>query len=138
MGGPSQDVDLEGLARRTVYSKISRSRLHSVLQLYDFPLATQHTPKRQVTTTPVQQLFVLNSSWMQHQAERLACRNEHIEDPTERITAFYRAALGRDPRANELDLASTFLGRREAEIGHKPWAEYAQVLLSSSELAYLD
>ena len=138
MGGPSQDIETETLARRTVYSKVSRSRPHAVLQLYDFPLATQHSPKRLVTTTPVQQLFVLNSRWMQHQAESLAGQHESIEDPTERMIAFYRTTLGRDPRGSEIDLALTFLGRREVELGHKPWAELAQALLGSNELAYLD
>ena len=61
MGGPSQDIDGTEPARRTVYSKISRGQLHSLLQLYDFPDASQHAPSRQFTTTPLQQLFVLNS-----------------------------------------------------------------------------
>ena len=138
VGGPSDPVDRLGQARRTVYSTISRGRLHTVLQLYDFPLPTQHTPKRQITTTPVQQLFVLNSPWIEHQAESLASRFEAITDPTEKIAAFYRAALGRDPRPNERDLALPFLNRREDELGHKPWTECAQALLGSNELAYLD
>ncbi|MHC4608458.1 MAG: PSD1 and planctomycete cytochrome C domain-containing protein, partial [Planctomycetota bacterium] len=49
MGGPSAEVDTECDARRTVYSEISRGRLHPMLQLYDYPDATQHSPKRQVT-----------------------------------------------------------------------------------------
>ena len=37
-----------------------------------------------------------------------------------------------------IDLALTFLGRRESALGRMPWAEYAQVLLGFNELAYLD
>ena len=72
MGGPSVDVDSAEPARRSVYSRISRGRLHPLLQLYDFPVATQHSPGRQVTTTPLQQLFVLNSGWMQARSRSLA------------------------------------------------------------------
>ena len=138
MGGPSEEVDVEGPARRSVYSKTSRGRLHPFLQLYDFPVATQHIPKRQVTTTPLQQLFVLNSKWMQHQAVRLAARVGPLQDSNAKIATLYRMTLGREPRAHEVDLALTFLGRREAALGRKPWEEYAQVLLGSNELAYLD
>jgi len=138
IGGPSEAIDAEGPARRSVYSKISRGRLHPLLQLYDFPTATQHSPQRQVTTTPLQQLFVLNSAWMQHRAERLASRADHLLEPNAKVAELYRLTLGRTPNPREIKLALTFLSRRESALGHKPWAEYAQVLIGFNELAYLD
>ena len=135
-GGPSAAVDAEHGARRSVYSKISRGRLHPVLQLYDHPDATQHTPQRQVTTTPLQQLFVLNSSWMQYQAKSLKVRVSGIYDPSEKIRALYRRVLGRDPKPKEADLALNFVGRSERRPDAKPWEEYAQALLGTSELQY--
>ncbi len=137
MGGPSLPVDTECDARRTVYSKISRGRPHAIFQLYDYPDATQHTPQRQVTTTPLQQLFVLNSRWMQYQAQSLAIAVHDVKNPEEKIRALYGRTLARNPTPNELDHAQTFLRAREAELGHIPWAEYAQILLGTNEFIYL-
>ena len=132
MGGPSDPVDTECEARRTIYSKISRGRPHAIFQLYDFPDVTQHPPQRQITTTPLQQLFVLNSAWFKHQAKSLAQRVYEIEELREKIRALYRRTLLRDPTAQELDQGSTFLESRETHIG-----EYTQALLATNEFIYL-
>ena len=136
MGGPSANATDLCEGRRSVYSEISRTRLHPLLQLYDYPDATQHSPRRQVTTTPLQQLFVLNSQWMQYQAERLAARVSDVDEPASKVRALYRLALSRDPKPNEVDLALSFLDRRQAQIGHAPWEEYAQALLGTNELIF--
>ena len=138
MGGPSDPVDTECDARRTVYSKISRGRPHPIFQLYDYPDATQHTPQRQVTTTPLQQLFVLNSRWMQYQAGSLAIAVYDIKNPEKKIRALYRRTLARNPTPTEIDQARTFLKAREDELGHTTWAEYAQILLGTNELIFLN
>ena len=138
MGGPSEPVDTECDARRTVYSKISRGRPHPIFQLYDYPDATQHTPQRQVTTTPLQQLFVLNSKWMQYQAKSLALVVHDIKDPEAKIRALYRRTLARNPMSTEIDHAQTLLKSRRDELSHTPWAEYAQILLGTNEFIYLN
>ena len=137
MGDPSDPVDTECDARRTVYSKISRGRPHPIFHLYDYPDATQHTPQRQVTTTPLQQLFVLNSQWMQYQAQSLAITVHDIKNPEEKIRALYRRTLARNPAPNEIAQAQAFLNPREDELGRTPWAEYAQTLLGTNEFIYL-
>ena len=137
MGGPSDPVDTECEARRTVYSKISRGRPHAIFQLYDYPDATQHTPQRQITTTPLQQLFVLNSAWFNYQAKSLAQRVHHIKNARQKIRALYQDTLLRNPTPQELDQAITFLQSREAALGYPPWPEYTQALLSTNEFIYL-
>jgi hypothetical protein len=135
MGGPSDDAT-GAVSRRTVYSEIRRSGLNPMLQLYDFPDASQHQPQRQDTTTPLQQLFVMNSDWMERQAASLAALDEGIADGGKRIGAMYRRTFGRDATQSEIDLGLAFLKQRNAEIGREPWEEYAQVLLGSNELIY--
>ena len=135
MGGPSDDAT-GAVSRRTVYSEIRRSGLNPMLQLYDFPDASQHQPQRQDTTTPLQQLFVMNSDWMERQAASLAALDEGIADGGKRIGAMYRRTFGRDATQNEIDLGLAFLKQRNAEIGREPWEEYAQVLLGANELIY--
>ncbi len=134
-GGPSADANGE-LSRRTVYSEISRGRLHPMLKLYDFPDASQHFPKRLETTTPLQQLFVMNSAWMERQALSLSKLDADITDSTERIGALYRRTFSRDATASEVELGLAYLQQRQADLGHQPWEEYAQVLLGSNEFIY--
>ncbi len=69
--GPSVDLDLDTSTRRTVYGRVSRSNLNTLLRLYDFPSANLTSPERELTTTPLQQLFVMNSPFIQSRAEAL-------------------------------------------------------------------
>jgi len=39
---------------RTVYGRVSRGRLNTVLQLYDFPDPMMSAPQRDLTTSPLQ------------------------------------------------------------------------------------
>lgn len=138
MGGPSAEVDSDSPARRSVYSRISRGRLHPVLQLYDFPVATQHSPIRQITTTPLQQLFVLNSGWMQARGRSLAASIPADLDSDDRIVALYRRVLSRQPTAREVELARDYLAERKIVAGREPWDEFAHGLLGTNELSFLN
>jgi hypothetical protein len=128
-GGPSTDLDLAENARRTVYGRVSRSNLNTLLRLYDFPSANLHSPERELTTTPLQQLFVMNSPFIQPQAEALVKRVESEADATAKVRAIYRRVLARDPSAKELDLAISYLAGATLP-------QYAQALLSSSEVIF--
>jgi hypothetical protein len=63
---------------------VSRSNLNTLLRLYDFPSANLHSPERELTTTPLQQLFVMNSPFIQSQAEALVKRVEPSKPPDAR------------------------------------------------------
>ena len=138
MGGPSAEADSTDPARRSVYARISRGRLHPLLRLYDFPLPTQHSPFRQVTTTPLQQLFVLNSEWMQARGAYLADTLAAIPDPAERVAAMYRRVFGRDPAGREVVRALRYLEDGQQDAERRPWAEIAHVLLGANELSFLN
>ena len=95
--------------RRTVYARISRSRASNLLQLYDFPEASMHSPSRETTITPLQQLFVLNSTFMRAQAEALLASVAEAGDDNAKVRAIYRRALLRDADDRELTLATRYL-----------------------------
>src|SRR5256885_15401503 len=59
MGGPTFDLS-NNQSRRTVYARVSRHNLDSLLRLFDFPEANLTAERRTETTVPQQQLFVLN------------------------------------------------------------------------------
>src|ERR1700688_1851 len=99
---PSADLDASGNDRRTIYAKVSRAKLHTVFSLYDLPDPSQHSPARDMTITPLQQLFVFNSSFVEDQAKTLAGRVKDVRE-------LYRRVLARDPDAAELDLALSYL-----------------------------
>lgn len=138
IGGVSIDpIDPEE-SRRTVYSKISRLDLNPMLAMFDFPDPNVHAGSRVETTTPLQKMFVLNSPFMVRQAEALAerCLTAAGTD-RDRVTWAAQALFGREPMAEELELALQFLG--EPDAGHSDrWTQYAQVLLSSNELLMID
>ena len=127
MFGPSAELDAAGNNRRTVYARVSRRRLNMVLKLYDFPDAMQTSPGRDLTTTPLQQLFLLNSPFLQEQAAALAKGVEKEHDAAAKVRALYHRVLARDPSPKEIDLAISYLARASL-------AEYAQALLSTNEV----
>lgn len=126
MYGPSLNLDADGNTRRTVYGRVSRTNLNTLLQLYDFPDPIQTSPGRDLTTTALQQLFVMNSGFIQRQAAALAQAAEKELDQAAKIRSLYRKVLARDPDSEEMDLAMSYL--RQGTL-----AQYAQVLLSTNE-----
>jgi hypothetical protein len=139
-GGPTFDLKDPGATRRTVYARISRHELDGLLRLFDFPDANVTADRRVITTVPQQQLFALNSPFMAAQAKAFAARVQKMgSSDSERIAAAYRLAFGREPEARETELAERFLA-----LPAKPddkltrWEQYAQVLLASNEMMYVD
>jgi hypothetical protein len=126
VGGPSIDLDQPENTRRTVYGRVSRGRMSSLLQLYDFPEATMHSPQREVTTSPLQQLFVMNSGFVQDRAAALARSVERETSLDARVRGMYRRTFGREPSKTELKLGEQFLASSTP-------AEYAQALLCTNE-----
>jgi hypothetical protein len=108
MGGPSAPLTpLSG--RRTIYGKVSRYKLDEFLQLFDFPSPMQSAEKRFTTNVPLQRLFLMNSDFMQQQAERLAERVITESTDAARIQKAYRLIFGRVPTAAELKAGQEFL-----------------------------
>jgi cytochrome c553/mono/diheme cytochrome c family protein len=108
MGGPSEELS-PSATRRTLYGKVSRYRLDQFLQLFDFPAATISAEQRFSTNVPLQRLFLMNSDFVQQQAEKLARRIEGEADNTARVTKAYRILFGRDPRPEELSAGLEYL-----------------------------
>ncbi len=107
-GGPSSPLT-PFYDRRTVYGAVSRYKLDEYLQLFDFPSPNLSAEKRFTTTVPLQRLFLMNSDFMQQQAERLARRVAAEPDNTARIQKLYRLVLGRAASDAEMRAGLTFL-----------------------------
>jgi mono/diheme cytochrome c family protein/cytochrome c553 len=108
LGGPSVDLT-PAFTRRTVYGKVSRYKLDEYLQLFDFPAPNISAEKRFTTTVPLQRLFLMNSDFIQVEAEQLAKRVSAEPDNRARIKKAYLLAYGRDPSEEEVKLGIEYL-----------------------------
>jgi hypothetical protein len=132
-GGPSIDLSSAANQRRTLYGTVKRRELNDMLRLFDFPDPTTHSATRLPTTTPLQQLFTLNSPFVQQQANGLVKRlRAEAKDDVERVRRAYRLLYGRLPTENQMRIAREFLVNDEA------WLQYAHVLLGSNEFLFVD
>ena len=116
--------------RRTVYSFVERQNLPNVVQIFDSANADSSSAKRPNTTVAQQALFAMNSPFMETISKSLAQRLD-TTSPTEKAILLYQLAFGRHPTQNELTLGLTYTAEH-------PWQDYAQILLMSNELWFID
>ena len=133
-GAPMELTDAKN-RRRTIYATVKRRELSDMLRLFDFPDPTVHAAMRIPTTTPLQQLFTLNSPFMQQQATALVQRVKAEPSDEARVRLAYRLLFGLAPTAGQLRLADEFLGTPSSD---ETWRHYAQVLLGSNEFTFVD
>jgi len=110
--------------------------MNGILRMHDFPEASSHSPRREHTTTPLQQLFVLNSPWMEKQADDLWLRLNPIESDDDRIAACYRLLFAREVTESELEIAHVYLAD-ETNVERR-WKDYLQALLGLNEFHFID
>ena len=142
IGGPPDDLSRPENRRRTLYGRIGREDQDNLLLLYDFPTPTGHSPAREQTTTPLQQLFVLNSPLFAARAKALA---ERIGPPASgeqidlQVRRLYRDLLARVPSDYEMNLAREFLlPRGSANSSPELWTQYVHAVLGLNEMMFVD
>ncbi|MDE0577870.1 MAG: DUF1553 domain-containing protein [Opitutales bacterium] len=125
--------DIPELWRRSIYRFVVRTTPHEFLTTLDCPDPANLTPKRLVTTTPLQALTLSNNPFMLKQtnyfAERL--KQEVGEKPADQVRLGFALAFGRPPSKEE---------QRAAEITIRKKGVFAlcHVLLNANEFVYLD
>ena len=118
--------------RRTVYRMNVNSGKEPLLDAFDCPDPSVKTPRRGVTTTPLQALALMNNSFVQRQAGYFAERalaESHPDLPAAVQTA-YRLALGRSATGPEAKRA--LAAANERGLANVCWA-----LLNSTEFIYV-
>src|SRR5579864_2446177 len=108
LGGPSIELTPAD-DRRTVYGKVSRYKLDTYLRSFDFPPPNISAEKRFTTTVPLQRLFLMNSDFMQIEAEELARRVANEPDNRTRIRKAYEFVYSREPSEQEIKLGLDYL-----------------------------
>ncbi|WP_406697760.1 PSD1 and planctomycete cytochrome C domain-containing protein [Singulisphaera sp. Ch08] len=135
--------------RRTVYGTIDRNDLLALYRVFDFANPDLSTAQRDATTVPQQSLFFLNSPFVMEQACRMVDRPsfQRLNDKAERVRDLYQRVYQRDPSAEEIQRGLRFLQGTSASTGTEetpqkqpltPQERYAQVLLMTNELMFVD
>ena len=136
-GGRSLELNDPANRRRTLYGRVSRLKLNTLLAHYDYPDPNIHSGGRTSTTTPLQKLYLLNNPFVAEQAQDFARRlQQETADDLERIRKAYRYLYFRMPAEKEERLGLEFLLADQSDSSH--WDRYAQTLLISNEAFYLD
>ena len=123
--GPYTLFDVVGgeLNSRTLYRTCLRTGTSPLLDLLDCPDPSVATPKRTVTSTPLQALSLLNDRFMEHHADRFAARRSRgrwAGSPTRYVRAISWRSAGRRP-TTEVDVPRRTLRRQSMGSGSFAW-----------------
>jgi hypothetical protein len=128
-------VDNAGPAtwRRMVYQESMRGIDDRMFTAFDRPECGQVTPKRTVSTTPLQALNLFNGDFILTQAEKFAERvhREAGADAVAQIRRAFLLAFGRAPTAGEVRAAQSL-------VAQDGLPALGRVLLNANEFAFLE
>ena len=118
--------------RRMVYMTKVRQEQESVFGSFDCPDASQVTPKRSRSTTPLQALNLLNSSFMTEQADFFAQQltSESPKSTGERVQAAFKRCFSRHPSNDELSDSVAFI-----EQAGLP--QFCRAMLNTNEFVFV-
>ena len=133
----------QNMKRRSIYFFIKRSKLIPMMMLFDWPEHLVSIGQRASTTVAPQALMFMNSQQGRAYAESFA---QKLDGATDRIGHAYNAAIGREPSAEERNLAEEFLAGQSAEYRDAgrndadkvALADLCQAILSINEFVYVD
>jgi hypothetical protein len=144
--GPSVDAKAP---RRSVATKVMRNTHDPVLEVFDAPDGFTSAGRRNVTTTPMQALLLINGAWTLDRAKAMAGRLERLtadasgDRDAARIAWAYRLAFSREPDDDEAADGLAFLRRPPGTADREKAArdalvDFCHVLLNSNEFLYID
>ncbi|MEM7478104.1 MAG: PSD1 and planctomycete cytochrome C domain-containing protein [Planctomycetota bacterium] len=118
--------------RRMLYQERMRRVDDGMFTAFDFPDCGQVRAKRPISTTPLQALNLMNSSFVMEQAQMIAKRvtNENDGGLGDAVDACFRLLLSRHPVAEEKESCVAF-----ATSDGLP--ELCRALINSNEFAFL-
>jgi hypothetical protein len=125
---------------RSVYLPILRNQVPEALELFDFAEPSLVTGQREETSVPAQALFLMNNPRVLQLSEQFAERlRKEARTPTERLTLAFQLALGRNPTANEREIAGQFLRSTSGQRNElATWATFCQGLFCTAEFRFLN
>ena len=122
-----------GFNRRSLYRTWVRAGTSPLLDTLDCPDPSVPTPRRSVTSTPLQALSLLNDAFIEHYSARFAdrLRREAGDEQTAQLRRAYSLAFARQPTTDELTFGQRFIG--EHGLG-----QFCVVLFNANEFLFVD
>jgi hypothetical protein len=118
---PGGEGGMPDSPRRTIYTRMMRNDRNPLLDVFDLPAFFASESSRNMTTTPVQSLMLLNSPQMLRYSEAVASRvSETAESSADAIKMLWKLAYARPPEPHELDAAEQFLAEQYRVILEGP------------------
>jgi hypothetical protein len=144
-GGPGIDPLAEAaMNTRSLYGRLDRQNVPGILRVFDIANPDTAVHVRSKTSVPQQSLAVLNAPLVVAAARQVATRVDHeVGDSSSdeaRITALWRAVLGRDPAPEEKQQAHDWLAAESAGAAQPAdvWQRLAHALLATAEFQFVD
>ncbi len=126
-------AELSGDAfRRMIYQFKPRSQGDPTFAAFDCPDAALAVPRRNISTTALQALNLLNSDFVIRQAAFFAERVQRDagSDPAQQTDRAFRLAFGRNPTMTELNAAISLIQSHGA-------AAFCRALYNANEFTYV-
>ncbi len=119
--------------RRSLYRTWVRAGTSPLLDTLDCPDPSVPTPRRSVTSTPLQALSLLNDAFIEHYSARFAdrLRRDAGDDLIAQLRRAYALAFARKPTEEELAFGQRFIG--EHGLG-----QFCVVLFNANEFLFVD
>jgi uncharacterized protein DUF1553/uncharacterized protein DUF1549/cytochrome c len=135
--------------RRSIYLMQQRQKKHPLMEVFDGADTNAITSPRQLSTTPLQALFLMNNPFVHQQADIFAVRIGMAYDKLpQRINYAFLLAYGRPAKQTEIREGIAYIQnvRKELQAVNTPadqlvrsaLASYLRVLLGSDEFLYVD
>jgi hypothetical protein len=131
----------EEQTRRSVYVFVKRTLGVPLLETFDVASPDTPTAARTTTTIAPQALVLLNSTFMEEQADACARRLlvETGENAAANIERLFQLAMGRSPTPHEMQVGLDYLQRlKRGEPHQRALAMISKVVLNLNELVYID
>jgi Protein of unknown function (DUF1553) len=137
--GANVKAIMETSRHRSVYLPLVRGNVPEMLRLFDQADPNLIVPQRDVTGTPPQALYLMNSTFMLENAEQLATRLFAERSDPERIDLLYRLTLSRAATAAERERILGFVGmpRDDDATPLTVWTLVSQAVLSMPEFRFV-
>ncbi len=144
VGGKPAELFASGNVRRTLYARVDREHLPTVMRTFDFANPDLTIPQRNDTIVPQQALFGLNHPFLAARAKAVMRRIGDTDDAG-RVRRLYELLFQRKPTSAEMDAALAFVqpespapAKREKpnawQYGYGEWDEVAGRMKSFTAL----
>ena len=135
--------------RRSVYLMQQRIQKNPYLDLFDGPDGNVPFATRKATTTTLQALYLMNSSFIHEQSGLISQRLLGQSADTEQdVQSVYQVVFGRPAQPAEVARAVAFLAQSVSQLAadggneknrqQQAWAGYVRGMISSNEFMFID